>query len=228
MTHKQKSRLITPMELELALRIDKILQNLSANAVINGLEPVRQRISVMFGETTAPRLYDFCQGYIRLAPDQTATLHEAAANLNLTALVDSYTELANRYLTSACNELENSPPEDNLEALLILMQGAYIFARMQEELDDKVQAFIGVPLSAMDLMDANLVIHEVIGDQFANRLDKVISSLIQQSKISKALIEANLDQELVKRAKLNQTGLIGTEVKSFAAAYGLSMMSGLS
>ena len=86
---------------------------------------------------------------------------------------------------------------------------------MQEELDDKVQAFVGVPVGDLDLMDANLIAHEIVGDQFANRLDKVIATLIQQSKVSKSLIEANLDKTLITQSREQGHSLSGGQVKSF-------------
>ncbi len=231
MTQIQKSRLIGHMERELASRIDQIVEQLATDAVITGLEPACQKIGSLFAanseEFSAQNLYNFCCRYIQLVPKQAAAIQASANDLGLTHLVRSYLELALNYLDSACTELENATDRESNEAFLILLQGAYIFARMQEELDDKIQAFIGVPLTATDLMDANLIVHEIIGDQFANRLDKVVASLIQQSKISKLLIEANLDQSKIEQAKKDHLSLVGEGIQSFAEQYGLSMISGL-
>lgn len=220
------------MKAELTNRLENLIQHFDVEAVTIGLDPVCDRIAALFSATeenaNTANLYNFCCAYIRFAPNQTKLLRQFARQLNLAQMIDGYSELALRYLESACTELENQETPESLESFLVLLQGAYIYARMQEELDDKIQAFVGVPLSATDLMDANLVIHEVIGDNFANRLDKVIESLVQQLKVSKSLIEAHLDQNQVEQAKKDQLSLIGEGVQSFAARFGLSMMSGLS
>lgn len=219
------------MDTELTKNLEHFLGQMRREPVISGLEPVSQRLGKLFAGGASrlepEHLFDFCLAYINLAPGQAETINRCAQSLNLTLLVTNYTELATRYLDSACRELENGEPKEPAESFLILLQGAYIFARMLEELDDKVQAFVGVPLSDVDLMDANLIVHEIIGDNFSNRLDKVITGLVQQSKISKSLIEANLDQTLITQARHKGLSLSGSEVKSFAEGYGLSMISGL-
>ena len=220
------------MDPNLTQRVDQILHSLSPEDLSSGLSGATSRLEKLFvGDSSAlapGQMLAFCLAYIKLVPDQASSLNRSAQSLNLHLMVTSYTELATRYLESACSELENGEAKGSMESFLILLQGAYIFARMQEELDDKVQAFVGVPISDVDLMDANLVVHEIIGDQFANRLDKVIATLIQQSKVSKSLIEADLDQTLVVQARQTGSSLGGGSVKSFAQDYGLSLMSGLS
>ncbi|MFT5560366.1 MAG: hypothetical protein ACI9Z9_000241, partial [Litorivivens sp.] len=110
---------------------------------------------------------------------------------------------------------------------LILLQGAYIFSRMLEELDDKTEIFIGVPINDLNMMDANLIVHEILGDNFANRLDKIVMSLVKQTQVSKSVIEAGLDQYNIALAKKDSRSLSGGLVVNFAETHGLDMLSGI-
>lgn len=219
------------MDANLTNRVDEILHNLATEDLLEGLGQVSVRLGELFSasseELKPEQLLKFCVAYIQLTPSHAAVMNQAAQTLNLQVIITHYTELSTRYLASACSELENSDAKPAMETFLILLQGAYIFARMQEELDDKVQAFVGVPVGDLDLMDANLIAHEIVGDQFANRLDKVIATLIQQSKVSKSLIEANLDKTLITQSREQGHSLSGGRVKSFADQFGLSLISGL-
>lgn len=231
MTKQGKSRLITVMDSNLSQNLDQLLGDLAPAELSCGLEPSRARLAALFGgaeNTIEPeQLVTFCTEYIRLVPRQATELEEIARALKLRDIIEPYVGLAVNYLQSACDEISHSETHENLEAFLILLQGAYIFGRMQEELDDKVEAFIGAPVSHLNLMEANLIVHEIIGDNFANRLDKVVESLIQQSKVSKSIIEANLNKTQVDAARQGNQSLTGQCVESFAARYGYSMTGGL-
>jgi hypothetical protein len=219
------------MDANLKPILDQILGDFSPSELSCGLEPPRARLEALFGGVdhaiNPDQLVAFCTDYIRLVPEQAIELEGIAKTLNLQDIIDPYVGLAVKYLHSACTEIRQSDSSDHFATFLILLQGAYIFGRMQEELDDKVEAFIGTPVSQLNLMDANLIVHEIIGDNFANRLDKVVESLIQQSKISKGIIEANLDKAQVDAARQARQSLLGQEIESFAARYGYNMTEGL-
>lgn len=231
MTPVEKSRLIKPMTDELATKLEHSLGNLAETRILEGLEPSVERLSGLFGaglnEAQNAALARFCLAYIRLVPEQSDLLLAAGRTLNVAAIVEPYIQLATRYIDSACEELASSAPKDDVEVFLILLQGAYIFGRMQEELDDKIETFVGVPLDHINMMEANLIVHELLGDNFANRLDNVVTSLVQQSKVTKTIIEASLDQTQTEHAKRLGHSLTGQEVESFAARYGFSMAAGL-
>lgn len=226
MTLGRISSLIFRMEPDFGQQLERILANLSEAEVYEGLKPTEERLTRLFGMEDAD-LTGFCFNYVKMVPRQSRALAEAGRTLSLSDVIDPYVLLSHRYLTAALTELGHSDARGVFESFMILLQGAYIFGRMQEELDDKVQAFIGVPLTHVDLMEANLIVHDLLGDNFANRLDKVVASLVQQSKISRSIIEANLDQQQIKSAKEMHLSLTGEPVKSFAERYGFGMTQGL-
>lgn len=214
------------MDANFSPQLEHYLANLSEAAIADGLEPIAVRIQKMFGpvaDSEPADLAKFCRSYIKLVPEQSTALSLAGNTLGLSAIVDPYVMLAQRYLDAALTELQQDASRDEFEAFMILLQGAYIFGRMQEELDDKVQAFVGVPLTHVNLMEANLMVHEILGDSFANRLDKVVASLIQQTRISRTIIEADLDQQQIQKAKEQHLSLTGEAVNSFAERFGFGM-----
>lgn len=69
-----------------------------------------------------------------------------------------------------------SPPElitgrSPLEALL---GEAYLAHRLLEETNDRFIGYCGVPLAPMDTTRANVIVHELIGEPFANELDQAV------------------------------------------------------
>lgn len=55
-----------------------------------------------------------------------------------------------------------------------LMDEAYLAHRLIEEVNDRVVARCGIPLAPMDMTRANLIVHQVIGEPFANDLDFLV------------------------------------------------------
>ncbi|MCB1646584.1 MAG: hypothetical protein KDI36_14085 [Pseudomonadales bacterium] len=162
--------------------------------------------------------------YIGLVPCIIKQLEQIALNHRLENLLEPYVNVATRYLDSTCRELRQSGKITDQAGLLALLQGAYIFHRLIEELNDRVSQFIGVPVTEHDLMTANLIVHEVIGDRFANRLDQIIESMIEQSVITKSLVEAQLQQQQLSGLKKQGHALSGQPVDCLAARFGFSLL----
>ncbi|MFN3586414.1 MAG: hypothetical protein ACK4UT_02825 [Moraxellaceae bacterium] len=57
------------------------------------------------------------------------------------------------------------------EGLDSLLARAYVVQRMVEEVNDRFMVMAGAPLLALDMTTANLVVHQIIGEPFANALD---------------------------------------------------------
>ena len=61
-----------------------------------------------------------------------------------------------------------------------LMDEAYLAHRLLEEMNDRILVRTGLPLVAMDMTMANLVVHSLIGEPFANELDEAVHFAVQQ------------------------------------------------
>ena len=202
---------------QLHAMLARIFASCDQDEIKIGLLPLCTRLARQFGTG------DEAQFEQRVLPFLKIT----GRDLRLEDLIDTYLTLSSSYLLSACEEIEQNETHKGLEQFLILLQGAYIFGRMLEELDDKVEIFIGVPISHLNMMDANLIVHEIISESFANRLDKVVISLVKQSQVSKGVIEAGLDKVQVDSAKKEHKSLSGRPVINFAESHGLDLLSGL-
>lgn len=60
---------------------------------------------------------------------------------------------------------------ENMDNPVRLLYVAYFVHRMMEELNDQFAVFYGYPLLPCDLTHDNVVIHQVIGEEFGNHLD---------------------------------------------------------
>lgn len=69
---------------------------------------------------------------------------------------------------------ERHPDEVGLAALL---DDAYLAHRILEEINEQLQPACGIPLLPMDPMVANLVVRELLGEQFAGELDAICVQL---------------------------------------------------
>lgn len=220
--------------LQLRQTITTLLGQINQAEVISELNPRFIRVSETFAsklpsKDAAQQVFKFVLTYIEDTPKMLEVLDKLGQQYKMEDLLQPYIQVAANYLNSACQELEQESDTsveqsiDSLKHLLTLLQGSYIFHRMIEELDDRIQNFIGVPLTHLDMMQANIIVHEVIGDNFANRLDQLIESMFQQSKITKAIIEAQLDGSQVALFRSAGKALSGESVTNIAALHGLDM-----
>lgn len=58
------------------------------------------------------------------------------------------------------------------EGLVQLLEQAYFVQRLVEELNDRFMLLAGAPLLTLDMTTANLIIHSLIGEPYANQLDE--------------------------------------------------------
>jgi AcrR family transcriptional regulator len=190
------------------------------------------KISKPFGLTDNARsrqqIFKMLVDYIQRVPDHLASLEVIGRRYNITNLLQPFIDLSTNYLAATCRTLEVTPeqgPDDKVDTgpFIALLQGAYIFNRLLEELNDEIESFIGIPLTSINTMTANLIVHDVIGDTFANRLDKIIDALIARSLITKAIIEAQLAGTHVSALKKTGCALSGEKIEDLAGLHGLSL-----
>jgi AcrR family transcriptional regulator len=190
------------------------------------------RISKPFGlpdnAHSREQIFGMLLDYIQSVPDDLAGLHVIGQRYHIIALLQPFIDLSTNYLAATCRGLELPPQPMRDEPLdtspfLALLQGAYIFNRLLEELNDEIQSFIGIPLTGTNTMTANLIVHDVIGDSFANRLDKIIDALIARSAITKSIIEAQLASAHVISLKKESCALSGEKIEDLAGRHNLAL-----
>ncbi|MFT4711798.1 MAG: hypothetical protein ACJAVI_005716 [Candidatus Azotimanducaceae bacterium] len=166
----------------------------------------------------------FLLEYAIATPGFLVTINETSKNLALSSAVGAPLAVASRFLDETLTKkLPIINSEDPPLLLLTLLHACYFVNRVIEEIDDKVESFIRLPLSPINLMYSNIIIHEVIGDRFANRLDLNLTKLINPSGITKALLEANLGNVQIETQRTAGLCLSGDKVCCFAQSQGLSL-----
>lgn len=78
---------------------------------------------------------------------------------------------------------------DKHAGLDALLHEAYLAHRLIEEINDRVVGRCGIPLAPMDMTRANLVVHQLIGEPFANDLDFVVHYATESHMDKEALMD---------------------------------------
>lgn len=81
--------------------------------------------------------------------------------------------------------------------LQALIGEAYLAHRLMEEVNDRVLMSCGVPLTPMDMTLSNIVIHDIIGENYANQLDLAVHFAIESLFDSTNLLGSALLAEFV-------------------------------
>lgn len=124
---------------------------------------------VVTGREDAEPLLGFATHYIEQVPELLETTASQAAEANLAAAIQPLLQLAVDYFLKP-HELTTG--RVGLEELL---DEAYLAQRLVEEANDYALHAVGRPLSRVDLGQANLIIHHLIGEPFANELEEAVA-----------------------------------------------------
>jgi len=167
----------------------------------------------------------FLLDYATETPNNLSYIKDLAQNLKLSAAVTPALDFASRFLDETIGrKISIADIDDPPVLVLTLLQACYMANRVIEEIDDKIESFIGIPLTPNNLMYANIIVHEVIGDRFANRLDQNLKELVKPSTITKILIEANLSNTEIERSRSAGESLAKIKVTCYAQAHGLTIL----
>lgn len=129
----------------------------------------RMHEAIQLPPNNAPAaLVDFVWRYVEHVPN----FIDALAGLTREAGIHDYAAV---FLKIAEDFFLHPPPlVDGREGLEAIMDRAYLAHRLIEEVNDRVVARCGIPLAPMDMTRANLIMHQLIGEPFANDLDFLV------------------------------------------------------
>jgi len=104
--------------------------------------------------------------------DHVPNFLDAMRGLTKEAGIDQY---ASTFLDIA-EDFFVSPPEvlSGQSGMMALIDQSYLAHRLIEEVNDRVVGHCGIPLTPMDMTTANLLVHQLIGEPFANDLDFIV------------------------------------------------------
>lgn len=121
----------------------------------------------------AAALLRFVIAYIEHAPDFLEALDRAMQHNGLEAYGRVFVDIAEDFFLQ--------PPEvvHSEGGLRALIDEAYLSHRLIEEINDRLLILCGIPLAPMDMTMANIVIHHLLGEDFANQLDLAVHYAVE-------------------------------------------------
>jgi hypothetical protein len=121
----------------------------------------------------AAALLGFVIGYIEHAPDFLEALDREMKRNNLATYGRVFLDIAEDFFLQ--------PPEvvHRDGGLRALIDEAYLTHRLIEEINDRLVMLCGTPLVPMDTTMANIVVHQLLGEHFANQLDLAVHYAVE-------------------------------------------------
>lgn len=120
------------------------------------------------GSHASAALADFVTRYIDHVPDFIEAIQTLASEAGIESQTRIFLDIATDYLLSP------PPLIGDRVGLEALVHQAYLAHRLIEELNDRFIGRCGAPLAPMDMTRANLIVHSLIGERFANKLDLAV------------------------------------------------------
>lgn len=142
-------------------------------------------IALMEGDSPEA-LLSFVVSYIRRVPDFIEAVNEIGEKYNIQPLTTPFLRIIEEFILS--------PPElvESHSGLAALLDEAYLAHRIIEEVNDHIMARFGIPLAPLDMTKANVVVHSLIGEPFANDLDHAVQYSVEMLLVRGSKLETYL------------------------------------
>lgn len=127
-----------------------------------------ERVVQLPEEQAVERLYEFVVRYIEQIPQMLEDLHYGAVEAGLLNYVSPILEVVEDYFMAPPKELAGE------SGIAELMDEAFLAHRLFEEVNDNYIMRVGQPMVPFDMTMANVIVHSLIGEPFANELDQLV------------------------------------------------------
>lgn len=115
--------------------------------------------------------------YVQLLPAMIEEFHQCCQHPQIQRSVGRLTTIISEFF-------EAIDPQRFHYGLIGILDKAYFGHRLLEEFHDQLRLQTGQPLTQWDLALANLIVHSLIGDEYANRLDMAVMEVIDSLDFS--------------------------------------------
>lgn len=153
---------------QLSLRLEQRLPQLRNTLVLPEDEPVAA-------------LMTFIADYVESVPGCLRLVTAVSKRLGFYDYAAPFLHMAEDYFLQPPDEL---PDNGGLEALL---DEAFLAHRLLEEVNDHHIRHLQRPLLPVDMTEANIIVHHLLGDEFATRLEQLVqftaSQLLQREYV---------------------------------------------
>ncbi|MBQ0742818.1 MAG: hypothetical protein KBT85_05910 [Pseudomonas sp.] len=125
------------------------------------------------GSDPLDTLHRFAEGYIAEVPDTLEAAQAVAESANMRTQLLPVLKVAEAFFLQ--------PPDlpADHQGMLALLDEAYLVHRLVEEINDRYIAHGGEPLLPLDTTRANVIVHQLLGDAFANQLDMAVDTAVE-------------------------------------------------
>lgn len=171
-----------------------------ANGYLDGI--LAEQITLLHGAIQLPKgdglntLRKFVESYIEHVPD----FIEAIVAMTHEAGIEIYSQ---PFVDIACDYFLDPPKViEGHRGMVALMDEAYLAQRLIEEINDRFIGRCGIPLAPMDMTRANLIIHHLIGEEFANQLDMAVQFSVEMLMNSEQVFDNRPFKDYVEDHRL--------------------------
>lgn len=140
---------------QLGQRLQKRLRQLSHKLVLPEKDPV-------------DGLLQFIREYVESVPDCILLVSAVSKHMGFYDYAAPFLDMAEDYFLHPPDDL---PTDGGLEALL---DEAFLAHRLLEEVNDHHIRHLQRPLLPVDMTEANVIVHHLLGDNLANQLDQKV------------------------------------------------------
>jgi hypothetical protein len=119
-------------------------------------------------------LMTFVEGYVESVPSCLRLVTAVSKSLGFFDYAAPFLHLAEDYFLQ--------PPEGLLQhgGLEALLDEAFLAHRLLEEINDNCIRYLQRPLLPLDMTEANIIVHHLLGDEFATRLEHLVQFTAEQ------------------------------------------------
>ena len=133
----------------------------------------------------------FTMDYIDHVPDFLEALDEASKEACIHSFIAPFLDIAEENFMSPVTQGQT------LNGLDLLLDKAYFAHRLIEEVNDQYLIKTGSTLIPMNMTWANLIIHSILGENFANELDVIVDKTVDQMMRSQAIYHEEKFKEFI-------------------------------
>jgi len=143
--------------------------------------PQLRQILILPDEQPVAALLAFVTDYVESVPGCLQLVTAVSKRLGFYDYAAPFLRMAQDYFLQPPDEL---PADGGLEALL---DEAFLAHRLLEEVNDHHIRHLQRPLLPVDMTEANIIVHHLLGDEFATQLERLVqftaSQLLQQEHV---------------------------------------------
>ncbi len=137
---------------------------------------------ILLQENDAKCLTAFVTEYIEHVPSMLDAIRELTQNLGIYSDIENIINMIEAFFSHPANQ------EDYPFGLYELIDEAYFAHRIVEEMNDLIMEKVGAPIIPLDVMLSNVVVHDILGDEFANTLERAVKVSMESMFDINALI----------------------------------------